>query len=503
MKRIAGIGLLVLLICLAGMVLAAGTPTLHIHDVVLYNGGNLDAVVYTNVKDNLGTNDFTVKIDNMDVPVNTVQSYSRVTNYGTSYLLVIDTPSSMTTAGLNVMKEALSAFVSGLGPEDNVGMLRTGTSPSAGTFTDSKSVVADRIKEITKQNKPDTLNATIIEAIAFLETSTRAHTRKVLIVASTGESRSEVGATQAELDDKIKESNVTIYTLAMLERDPSRSRRSQADAFGAMARGRFGIDIIAEDSRIKATDIIKMITDNERQVYILSLAAGEMAGGKPLSISVQEDGRMLSDRAIIPSSPNVVIPSPDGPTSPPTDPPPPTPPPTPKPFPYWLEDLTADIWMLIGASAVLVILLVVLLVVTQKKKGAGSVSETHIVEEADIHDNMRETEVISDAVGGSRIYVTFTPIGNSTMDATSFYLANNLVIGRNPTTAQLVIKDDSKVSGKHAMLTFSGNVMRIEDLRSTNGTRVNDRDVTAPTILQENDIITVGRTSLRIHWRER
>lgn len=51
---------------------------------------------------------------------------------------------------------------------------------------------------------------------------------------------------------------------------------------------------------------------------------------------------------------------------------------------------------------------------------------------------------------------------------------------------------DSGVSRKHARLTMQGNVYTLEDLGSTNGTFVNGQRLTAPKVLQPNDVILLG-----------
>lgn len=48
------------------------------------------------------------------------------------------------------------------------------------------------------------------------------------------------------------------------------------------------------------------------------------------------------------------------------------------------------------------------------------------------------------------------------------------------------------VSGHHCSITTEGDKFTLTDLGSTNGTRVNNKDVTAPTVLKPKDLIQVG-----------
>ncbi len=58
--------------------------------------------------------------------------------------------------------------------------------------------------------------------------------------------------------------------------------------------------------------------------------------------------------------------------------------------------------------------------------------------------------------------------------------------------------NDSFLSSEHAMLQWDGQTWTIEDLESTNGTRLNGRDVVQPTPLDYGDTIQVGHVDLKL-----
>ncbi len=65
-----------------------------------------------------------------------------------------------------------------------------------------------------------------------------------------------------------------------------------------------------------------------------------------------------------------------------------------------------------------------------------------------------------------------------------------------------IVLDDPLVSSRHAQVTIShesggDSIASIEDLGSTNGTRVNGKDVRKHR-LKHDDLIQIGRNSLRI-----
>lgn len=69
-------------------------------------------------------------------------------------------------------------------------------------------------------------------------------------------------------------------------------------------------------------------------------------------------------------------------------------------------------------------------------------------------------------------------------------------IGRSLTNT-LVIEDDF-VSSEHALLTLRGRQWLLEDLGSRNGTNLNALPITSETIITTSDIISIGRTDLKV-----
>ena len=63
-------------------------------------------------------------------------------------------------------------------------------------------------------------------------------------------------------------------------------------------------------------------------------------------------------------------------------------------------------------------------------------------------------------------------------------------LGRAPTNI-IVLKDET-VSMAHALITRRDALWWLEDLRSRNGTYLNDQPVTNPTVISSGDTITIG-----------
>lgn len=67
---------------------------------------------------------------------------------------------------------------------------------------------------------------------------------------------------------------------------------------------------------------------------------------------------------------------------------------------------------------------------------------------------------------------------------------SNMTIGRAPTNA--IVLESTFVSGEHARIFFRDRSLWVEDLKSRNGTYVNDRPVVGAVAVQPNDILRIG-----------
>ncbi len=73
-----------------------------------------------------------------------------------------------------------------------------------------------------------------------------------------------------------------------------------------------------------------------------------------------------------------------------------------------------------------------------------------------------------------------------------------VIVGRSP-GADIVIGAEY-VSGRHARFTLMGQNLFVEDLDSTNGTYVNNQQITTPYALKNKDIVTVGDVAIRVRF---
>jgi hypothetical protein len=69
-------------------------------------------------------------------------------------------------------------------------------------------------------------------------------------------------------------------------------------------------------------------------------------------------------------------------------------------------------------------------------------------------------------------------------------------IGRSPTNH--IVIDDTTASSAHAMIGLREGHWWLEDKNSRNGTLLNGEQITAPTIVTDGDIISIGKAHFKI-----
>lgn len=93
--------------------------------------------------------------------------------------------------------------------------------------------------------------------------------------------------------------------------------------------------------------------------------------------------------------------------------------------------------------------------------------------------------------------VTFVVIEPRQHRGTSYVLSNILAIGREPDN-DIVITEDSFISGHHARIEVRPDGTAVVDLRSTNGTFVNGQRVNGERGMRKGDRLQVGSTVLEM-----
>ena len=77
------------------------------------------------------------------------------------------------------------------------------------------------------------------------------------------------------------------------------------------------------------------------------------------------------------------------------------------------------------------------------------------------------------------------------------FTSSEVLVGRNP-DCDLILNDET-VSGRHGRLTYHLNQWWYEDLKSTNGSWLDDLKVEEPIVVKDNDTIYCGDAVFKIY----
>ncbi len=114
--------------------------------------------------------------------------------------------------------------------------------------------------------------------------------------------------------------------------------------------------------------------------------------------------------------------------------------------------------------------------------------------------DLRQTPAVESGTPKARYgrLVVAEPGGSHLAPGTVFTLQAVTSLGRKPSNT--IVLDDDFVSGEHTLISWREGRPWIEDVESTNGTFLNDSEVTRPTAITEGDIIGIG--GVRLKWTE-
>lgn len=85
------------------------------------------------------------------------------------------------------------------------------------------------------------------------------------------------------------------------------------------------------------------------------------------------------------------------------------------------------------------------------------------------------------------------------MDGKDFLFSENVIIGRNKEN-KIYLPFDKYISRDHAKIKIKNSACYLEDLKSRNGTFIDEEKVAEEIFLENDKIFKVGKTYLKIHW---
>jgi hypothetical protein len=83
-------------------------------------------------------------------------------------------------------------------------------------------------------------------------------------------------------------------------------------------------------------------------------------------------------------------------------------------------------------------------------------------------------------------------------DQLEFEIVDQVVLGSDPAVSHLVFENDREIASKHCRMFLEGGRLYLQDLASPQGTFLNGVELTSKQCIEEQDILKIGRTEMRI-----
>ena len=488
-KHFRSLTLIAMLIVLAlGAVCSAESgneDALNIQAVSVTDAGTMDLLIYSSNPD-LKPNDVQLQLGGTAFGADSVTPYKE----GTSWIFLVDTAYVAANAGKEPIIGTIQELIRNMGENDNAALLTTGDTDKMIDLIQNRDALSDMIGSARLDKGTTNLNATIAAALDFLSSGENVRRHAVLVILSNGENGDEIGMSMTELMRKVENATVTVYPVAYVRKGASTSNLDRYSSLATASRG--GISIQQEQDDWNATSILSVIANNEAHFYTLATnpAAAQAVGATVIvndgvensMWTLSESEQQLLASYFVPPTATAgdgeQIPS--------------------EAFPLMLI-------LIVGGAALALIVALIIVIVRTRKKRSREDEDTSCPDEPPVVPHHVDEILLAeeDPYGGRSaqcIQLMLSQVNGGSARYNVEMTGEELAVGRDPSRAGLVIRDDLKISGMHLVLRYDHNMMMVEDF-SRNGTKVNGNRIDRPTVLHQQDVLTLGATQLRISWR--
>lgn len=520
MKKITAI-ILVLLLLTAWSVTAAAESNTAFMQSYTADVGTLTVSVAAFLTEVPKTDSISAKMGNENLPVLSVETVRTKERPVTYYVLADLSDSSSYSGELPAIREVLNTLADGKEKQDNVIFMPMGQKLQAPVMMNSAEEIKNAAKEIQKISGSLPIYDNIAEALTFLRTDETVASQKCLIVISAGAdggyaNKAKDSTSSRPYDEVLRlvaETRVPVYTISTIPSGIPACKEA-ADLLGGIAReSAGGHHVVLLEEHVAAKDAAQGVLFAMQSAWQITLDTSAVVTTEtmPLSMTVRDgtaaytDSRNFECTDLIPA-----------PTEPETE-------------SESAEDQTETVSestettepnpvspvVLGGAAGAAVLVLAALLMISRRNKKKKNPENPEpqtqtpaVVSEVPTGTDTSEATVIQEIGGPDSINpeffakVTFTAIGAQNLRfELKFPKDTKVSVGRNSKADLVLNPQDTKLSSVHIYAVLEGDVLRITDAGSRNGTFVNGIPVTgiAGVALRSGDTIRIGSFEYRIN----
>ncbi|MDE6908662.1 MAG: VWA domain-containing protein [Lachnospiraceae bacterium] len=526
-KKLVGWMCLMLVLALLYPMQISGAKPLEISvENIRAEGGKLFIYANTSVERKkcvLAPENFQITLGGTEVPCEEAVYFSD-TDEAVAYIYLVDISGSIHKDKLQKMKDFLKAQAGTLREQDRACLITFGDSLSEGEFTGDKEELVKQIDGISSSGEDTNLYHGMVEALKILNSAEQKASRRALIVLSDGEDDQAAGITREEVAGCLEEIRIPVYTAAMLDENPSKEQQKFAKILGSFARQSaggmhtaFGVENISIEegaARIKESigngmilqgDLSKCRLGNGQAYLQVTLdvenlgraSDGYMAAEHELGLKeetekeTQTESQTQKEMETAASETEV----------------------------NQEKGKEVLIWVMLAIAVTAAAGGVAAMAIGRRRRnkeeertGAKSSEDERNLsgQEADAKEKPEaetaaeeEMEKAAGEFGEEKEAVVYlTKIGLAEETTYEIRIRGEALLGRESQKADYAFPEDGHMSGVHCVLAYFDGKLILQDQGSKNGTWVNGVPVTQPYVLNCDDIIHMGKTDFRIHWRE-
>lgn len=427
-------------------------------------------------------------VDDQDVIISNIERYEQ-TQEGTSYLFIIDVSGSMDQKRIDDVKVMIGQFVSDKRINDKFCICQMGNEISSSGLLTNEEEISAYLDGVNVTREDTNLYQSICEELDYLLVAPDINHQKCMVIFSDGAEDQATGITREEAIDKVKQSNIPIFTVAMLKQSPSEEQIENAKILGSFARsssgGKHYAPVVEQmnnenvypnikqllNNNIVITGDISEVYTNKEQIQMTLVISDEINHGQAQQMlngalffngNAEKTGKAVSESTEeVLEVENDVSERGKGDASQENS---------------LIDDKNNMLLVVgIGGTIVIIIIIFIFLRFLQKKSVQG------------VQDRK------------NKVNVTLYRLGENTKEI-NFSLKTGVLIGRGK-MCHVKVPEDVALSEVHCIISQKDGAIIITDEKSTNGTYVNGIPVMGEIELNKNDVLLIGSYEYQIVWQ--
>jgi Mg-chelatase subunit ChlD len=475
--------------------------------------------LFTDLRDDQGNallvtdkNQLHVDIGPYPLRIDSVAAAGAVTGLqpGVAAIFLVDISRSVTEARFVKIREALTHWTDGLGPNDRVAIVTFG---DAVTTLQDYSGNRESLHKLIATLKPTDSHTRLHDALLRgLDLGQRQDAdipaQRIIVLLSDGLDDTAGGASAPEVFSAMDSAPLPVYAIGFDPGGTAAQRDSGFRTLGALARSSGGEFIPATDDRL--TDSYASVRQRVRESLIVQGHCETCPpDGRvyPVQLSFQDGSRIITGTGHI----RLMAGSPVTESA--------THAPWLERMISWLPERIRPYWGGLVAILLSLIALGVILMLMRKRTRSEimpvftepvsmpscpepSPAATRAIDPPTLAAEAATRAQspawsIKEEDPGIRIRLSVVE-GTRKGHSWGVMLQQETTIGRSSSN-DVVLNDDPEVSGRHCVLVRERDRIFVQDNQSTNGTFVNGVEINARFLLEDGDVLGIGRTALRLN----